>query len=116
MTFFDVLRGSPELRGLSLCQIISFTRLSSVLKNEIVLCQPSNVTRDAAPAVLSPAIVLFLANTVDISPDSIPYCWDKLKDEIWEQPAADPLTEQEEDLFRKHGWKIGISRLFIACD
>ncbi|KAJ7089594.1 hypothetical protein C8R44DRAFT_892286 [Mycena epipterygia] len=108
MTLFSALQRDPDTTQISLAQIMSFTRLLSTLKHDITLCQPINVPTSHAPAFLPPTIATFISQATDVSLATVPKCWRLLKDDVWSlsQPK---LSSEEEDLFRKHGWKLGIT-------
>ncbi|KAJ7146027.1 hypothetical protein C8R44DRAFT_756393 [Mycena epipterygia] len=57
-----------QSRSLSLAQTLCFTRLLSVLKRDILLVQPANVTTgtEEAPLVLPPSITEFVADAVGV--------------------------------------------------
>lgn len=110
MAFSAALRRGNEhqdLKDVSLTQIMTFTRLLSVLKNDISLLQPINISPDDAPDFLPPTIAAFASEATGVKLESIPNCWDMLKDDVWSLPRPE-LSADEEDLFRKHGWKVGI--------
>jgi hypothetical protein len=90
---------------------MTFTRLLSVLKADITLCQPVNVSTTEAPAFLPPTIATFVSNATGIEHDAILKCWVLLNDDVWALPRPE-LSADEEDLFRMHGWALGISKSF----
>ncbi|KAJ7233808.1 hypothetical protein C8J57DRAFT_1532130 [Mycena rebaudengoi] len=111
MPFFDILRADLVLRDLDFRQILSLTHLLSLLKNDILLAQPSQVNIVAPPLVLPPAIVKFISDTTNLSEDNIKSCWAALKEEVWVLPTPAKFSAKEEDQFRVHGWKCGLSKL-----
>lgn len=100
---------SPISATLSLRQTLRFTRLLSHLKQDVLLVQPARVSTTEAPTFLPPSIKTFLAAAVGISESLVMTSWESLRDEIWELPV-ETLSQEEENLFRVHGWKIGISK------
>jgi hypothetical protein len=112
MSCSDVSQGAvdapTDAESLSLAQTITFTRLLSVLKHDILLVQPSSVSTDEAPLVLPPTITTFIAASVEISEQSVHGFWTLLKNDIWNL-SEQKLSDSEEELFRQHGWKLGIS-------
>ncbi|KAJ7203316.1 hypothetical protein GGX14DRAFT_652171 [Mycena pura] len=48
------LRGDANLHDLSFAQLSTFTPLLSLLKNDILLCQPHNISTDTPPSFLPP--------------------------------------------------------------
>ncbi|KAJ7104650.1 hypothetical protein C8R44DRAFT_639958 [Mycena epipterygia] len=103
---------TKESRGLSLAQTLCFSHLLSVLKWDILLVQPVNVSTgtEEAPLVLPPSITAFIADAVEIPESSVARFWTRLKDDIWNLPEP-TLSDHEEELFREHGWKRGITSL-----
>ncbi|KAF8144269.1 hypothetical protein K438DRAFT_1632122 [Mycena galopus ATCC 62051] len=96
------------LCGPSLTQIFAFTRLLSVLKDDIILCQPHNIPTDAPPAFLPPSIELFISQAAGLPQHSIIDLWTAFKTDIWSLSDI-RLSPAEEELFRQHGWKLGFS-------
>jgi hypothetical protein len=108
-----VFRGDPDLRWFSLQQITLFIRLTSRLKQAILLVQPLKETRDSPPQFLSPSIERFISNAVSIPEECVGVVWDHLKEQVWETPAKGLVTEEEDELFEKHGWDVGLSTQLI---
>jgi hypothetical protein len=102
----------PTLFSLTLDQISTFIRLASVLKRDIQQPQPITHTNQSAPLVLPPSISQFLTDATGIPADSMGDCWDILKDEVWLSQVL-PVSEHDEELFRVHRWKWGMSEPFI---
>ncbi|KAJ6564238.1 hypothetical protein B0H19DRAFT_893977, partial [Mycena capillaripes] len=96
----------------SLGQIIPFTHLLSVIKNNIVLCQPICIATDTPPPVLPPSVRTFISNAAEISFDSIPKLWGLLKEDVWSLWDT-KLSAMEENLFWVHGWKLGITSMTL---
>ncbi|KAF7314043.1 hypothetical protein HMN09_00562900 [Mycena chlorophos] len=101
-----------KFAGLSVPQLALFTRLLSVLKNDILLVQPACLSATEAPAALPPSIVEFLSHAVGIDQERVPVLWKELKSEVWAMEPA-TLGGVEEDMFRKHGWKRGLTSLML---
>ena len=102
------LRRDTSLHDLTVAQLSTFMRVLSLLKNDILLCQPQNVSTDAPPSFLPPTIHLFALEALSIPADAIPKLWDVLKDDVWTL-CDTKLSTTEENLFREHGWKLGLS-------
>ncbi|KAJ7032091.1 hypothetical protein C8F04DRAFT_959374 [Mycena alexandri] len=81
-----------------------FSRLLSVLP------QPINIPTDQAPAVLPPTISTFIAAAVGISEAHVSSFW--MRDDIWALPPQ-ALTQEDKELFRKHGWKYGLTSMVM---
>ncbi|KAJ7033642.1 hypothetical protein C8F04DRAFT_1002511 [Mycena alexandri] len=110
MSDHDASDATPEPEGISLAQTLLFTRLLAVLKRDIILVQPVSSGAEEAPLILSPSIVEFVAEAVGIPEPYVPKFWALFKDDIWGLPEQ-VLGEHEEELFRKYGWKRGITAL-----
>ncbi|KAF7300480.1 hypothetical protein HMN09_00932200 [Mycena chlorophos] len=89
----------PQLAGLSVKQLALFTRLLSVLRNDILLVQPARLSSQRAPSALPPSIIEFISLAVGVNKDRVPVLWKELKGEVWEMEPA-MLGEDEEALFR----------------
>lgn len=94
--------------GLSLEQVFLFTKLCSVLKDDILLVQPSRIPANEAPSVLSPLLLGFLGHAVGVPQTSAAEAWKHLKDDIW-MMSRPVLSKDEKGLFRMHGSKVGLS-------
>ncbi|KAJ7350894.1 hypothetical protein DFH08DRAFT_695269 [Mycena albidolilacea] len=113
MSVFSAVRRDPDLRHLSLTHLMTFTRLLSVLKNDIILCQPNYITAlDVPPPSLPPVIHLFVSNAADIPSDTVSKLWEFLKDDVWFL-CDTRLSAEEEELFRVYGWKAGLTSLTL---
>lgn len=115
MPVFAALQNHPILQGLGLDKILQFLRLSSYLKNDILLCQPSHVSVDYAPEILPPSIAAFLSGATGIALGDIDSCWDVLKDDAWEYPSLQTITRDDEDAFINHGWARGLCNFLCSC-
>ncbi|KAJ7936045.1 hypothetical protein B0H13DRAFT_1519575, partial [Mycena leptocephala] len=101
-------------RSLTLAQTLCFTQLLSVLKRDILLVQPVNVTTgtEEVSLVLPPSITEFVADAVGVPESSISGFWTRLREDIWDLPEQ-TLSEHDEGLFREHGWKHGITSVTL---
>ncbi|KAJ6463105.1 hypothetical protein DFH09DRAFT_1492323 [Mycena vulgaris] len=108
MASLSELRRDPHVKDLSLNQIMIFTRLLSVIKHDIILCQPVHISTNEAPTVLPPTVSSFISAAAEIPVPAISICWDLLKDEVWSLRDTE-LSTNEENLFKIHGWKLGIT-------
>ncbi|KAJ7063878.1 hypothetical protein C8F01DRAFT_1054782 [Mycena amicta] len=98
--------------SLSLAETFTFIRLLVCLKNDIVLVQPSRVHDERAPLVLPPSIICFISDVLKIDEQWVEGFWAELKDEVWGWPDVVP-TKEEEEMFRQHGWKRGLTSLVL---
>ncbi|KAJ7069021.1 hypothetical protein B0H15DRAFT_925883 [Mycena belliarum] len=113
MSLYDALRRDAVLKKLSFIQLLHFTRVLSLVKNDIILCQPAFISTNEAPSVLPPQVLLFAAESIGISPECASDCWVILKDDIWALPDPGKLSDDEAELFRMHGWKRGLTSLTL---
>lgn len=105
----DKLKEHPVLRHLSLDGVVTFTRLASHLKRDILQPQPIPQSNPSIPpAVLPPPITNFLGASLGMSTDDIDDCWDILQDYVWEIPVV-PLSSTDFHLFKQFGWPCGLS-------
>jgi hypothetical protein len=93
----------PEL---SFGQVQKFICLTSRLKDDILLAQPSSVLALDPPDVLPPTISTFLKNSCGISTACVEACWDTLKITICHdaQSLEDTLIHD----FAAHGHSLGL--------
>ncbi|KAF8075908.1 hypothetical protein FPV67DRAFT_1649010 [Lyophyllum atratum] len=101
------------IRPLSITQLITFVRLASRLKNDIILCQPITISTISAPAILPPTVTDFLADSVGIPTKDVPHHWMQYRDEIWIMGSSHETHEEDEQAFRVHGWKRGLGSLTL---
>ena len=105
----EKLKSHPVLRYLTLDGIVTFTRLASHLKRDILQPQPiSKSNPSIAPAVLPQPIINFLGTSLGISTDVVDDIWDILQDYVWGIPVM-PLTSGDFQLFKHFGWPCGLS-------
>jgi hypothetical protein len=105
----DKLKAHLVLRHLTLDGVVTFTRLASHLKRDILQPQPIPQSDPSIPpAVLPPPITNFLGASLGMSTDVIDDCWDILQDYVWEIPVL-PLTSTDFQLFKQFGWPCGLS-------
>lgn len=99
-----------SLRHVSHRQITTFVRLSSYLKRDINLPQPllhSDVSKP--PRHLPPSVIAFLSSTTGIPLKYIDSCWRIVRYEVWDTEAPLPVSQEDQRLFRRHGWPYGLS-------
>jgi hypothetical protein len=115
MPVFAVLQEDPILQRLDLHQILQFLRLSSILKNDINLCQPARVSVEEAPDVLPPSVASFLSDATEIPLQNIDHCWDVLKNDAWGYPSSDSVIQEDEQIFVEYGWAGGLCKYCGKC-
>ncbi|KAF7307966.1 hypothetical protein MKEN_01158100 [Mycena kentingensis (nom. inval.)] len=106
MSVYSALANDPRLDGVPLHSVSTAKRFLRVLKNDIILVQPSSVPVDVAPPILPPTMVLFIQASLGIAKEAVEHLWDLTRDEIWDLPLP-TLALDEHELFRLHGWKLG---------
>ncbi|KAJ7216431.1 hypothetical protein GGX14DRAFT_358771 [Mycena pura] len=108
MSYLAALQCDAGVPELSFTQVSTFMRFLSILKDDILLCQPHFVPTDAPPPFLPPSVQVFTSKAVDIPYESVQTLWDCLQDDVWAL-CNTKLSPTEEELFRAHGWSLGLS-------
>jgi hypothetical protein len=108
MPVFAALQTHPVLKELNLQQLLQFIRLAARVKNDILLCQPFSVSSECAPDVLPPSIASFLSEATNIPLKHIDSCWEVLKDDVWQFPSVEEVTQEDEHTFVNYGWVRGL--------
>ncbi|KAJ7205836.1 hypothetical protein GGX14DRAFT_644475 [Mycena pura] len=114
MSYLAALRRDAGVPYLSFTQISTFTRLLSVLKDDILLCQPHFVPTDsdAPPPFLPRSVQIFVSKAAGIPNESVSPLWDALQDDVWAL-CDTKLSPTEEALFRSYGWSLGLSECIM---
>ena len=105
----EKIQAHPVLQYITLDGVVTFTRLASHLKRDII--QPQSISESnpsIAPTILPQPVTHFLGTSLGISFDVIEEFWDILKDYVWETPVV-PLTSGDFQLFKHFGWPCGLS-------
>lgn len=105
----SVLARHPQLRCISLMQLMEFLTRVSALKRSILLAKRSAEPTDEPPEILPRLIQRFLADSVGFGMDSVPDAWSILKVYAWTMPVVSEWVESEKAAFAAHGWNIGLS-------
>jgi hypothetical protein len=103
MSVLDRLK-DPVFQEPSLSQTLTFIRLLSLLKDDIILTQPYYIPTTEAPLVLPASIAAFVAESTGIHIDAIAGCWNSLKEDIWASPTPEQTNQDDESLFEYHDW------------
>jgi hypothetical protein len=109
LSVFTRLSEHEFLKGLTMSQLMSFINQVSLLRRSIELTQPAAEPTDTAPLALPQSIIGFLAQSIGISVKNVADCWDILKDTIWGMSTVVQRAKVDEEAFREHGWKLGVS-------
>jgi hypothetical protein len=64
---------------------------------------------DRAPEILPPSVSRFLGDSVDIPQEYIQDCWGIFKDVVWDHLSAEDAKRADQEAFRVHGQKRGLS-------
>ncbi|KAJ7580731.1 hypothetical protein C8J56DRAFT_1169107 [Mycena floridula] len=119
MGFINVLRGLRRSYALSqldlpLSDIAKFVRLAALLKRDILQPQPlPQSSPDKPPKHLPQSIACFLADALGVSREVSEHCWKVLKHDVWAAETHDKVKAADEDVFREHGWKYGLSLITL---
>jgi hypothetical protein len=92
---------------LSLPQLYRFSTCASVLKNDILLAQPSQHPHDEPPHILPCTVLTLLARVCEVPESVISKSWDTLKHAIWHNHEFTVPVESREALFLKYGHDLG---------
>ncbi|KAJ7205322.1 hypothetical protein C8J57DRAFT_1405749 [Mycena rebaudengoi] len=116
MSLHDILQqlaAYPRLIDVTLAQATEFVRLAACVKRDIDLAQPARQSFMVAPDVLLPSVSKFLSSAVGIPLEDIPAMWMIFKKEVWIFQAQDCAALLEDEVFKVHGWGVGITSLSI---
>ena len=80
-----------------------------MLKRDIMQPQPLSIPTEMAPKCLPPSVSQFLGDSLMLRPDHVRECWAIFKDVIWDHPTADKARRADNDAFKVHGNKCGLS-------
>ncbi|KAJ7575499.1 hypothetical protein C8J56DRAFT_1032326 [Mycena floridula] len=115
MGFINVLRGLRRSYALSqldlpLSDIEKYVRLAALLKRDILQPQPlPQSAPNKPPKYLPQSIACFLADALGVSREVSEHCWKVLKHDVWAAETHDKVKAADEDAFREHGWKYGLT-------
>ena len=105
----EQLQNHDGLRQLSLAQIISFVNCASMLKRDIMQPQTPSTSGDEAPKYLPPSVSHFLSESLGIPNRYMEDCWTIFKDVVWDHPSAEESKQADDEAFKVHGQKRGLS-------
>ncbi|KAG2035814.1 hypothetical protein BDR03DRAFT_983454 [Suillus americanus] len=94
---------------MSLTFLLRFVTLATLLKNDIILVEPSLSPTSDPPFVLSPAVTTFLSAGCSISPAEVNDAWSLLKDVIW----SGGITVDVGRLWETHGTQRGVAEYLL---
>ena len=98
------------LYSLTIDEVMTFTRLASHLKFDILEPQPIQESQDRSilPKVLPITISIFLGRATGIPLDSVQDCWEILGEYAWSLKEV-PLFKTYYQVFKQHWWDLGLS-------
>ncbi|KAF7300735.1 hypothetical protein MKEN_01298300 [Mycena kentingensis (nom. inval.)] len=108
MSVASMLASNTLLSAIPIHTVCTAIRLLRIVKNDIILVQPSTVPVNIAPAILPPSIVLFVEEALGIAYNAVEALWDVIRDEVWTSAMPKP-SEEEREMFRKYGWHRGLT-------
>ena len=116
ISILEELRAHKILYALTLGGVMTFTRLASHLKRDIL--QPQQIQESdpgSPPAALPPNIASFLSVVLGTPLAVVQDCWSILRYDAW---AVLPVTLTVDDyrLFRLVGWSHKLSEKFLAVE
>ncbi|KAF7314618.1 hypothetical protein MKEN_00935500 [Mycena kentingensis (nom. inval.)] len=112
MSIASALASDARLHAIPIHVVSTAIQLLRTLQADIILVQPSAIPVNVAPPILPPSIILFLQDAFGIASDAVEALWDVIRDEVWVSPMP-KLSEEERELFRKHGWDRGLTAVKI---
>ena len=101
--------GPEESQHITFHQMLRFITTTRQLKDDISQYQHIQQARDKAPSSISPTIVTFLAEALDISSSGIAWLWRTLGHFVWDIESASTLSSTE-DLFEQSGWRKDLGK------
>lgn len=103
------LAAHPQLKTLSLFQLVELLTRISRLKRSILLAKRAAEPTDEPPSLLPRLIQRFLAESIGMEMEAIPDTWSILKGYAWGMPTTSECLDGEKAAFREHGWNKGLS-------
>ena len=109
----DLLQLLKETPGhsITLVKIFHFVTYAILLKDDILLPQPSSHLPSVAPMLLSQTVKQFLAAACDIQPNFTDDCWAILRTMIWNE-GGNFIQCDMQSIFLHHGYPLGICMSF----
>ena len=104
----DIHRFLSQIPGLTesvtMEQVMSFVRLASQLKDEIILAQAKDYAPAAAPAEIPEHVRSFLGCATDMTEEFVAGCWGAFSDTIWSYGDNSSSPGQDAQMFRDFGF------------
>jgi hypothetical protein len=101
------LEQEPDtISNTSLTSLFQFITLATLLKNNIILVEPSLSPTSDSLFIQSPAVTTFLSAGCSISPAEVNDAWFLLKDVIW----SGGITVDVGQLWETHGTQRGVDK------
>jgi hypothetical protein len=102
-----LLNAHPALLSQPLENVLCFVMVTSRLKNDILLAQPSRHPVLQPPEFLPPSVVAFLTHSCGLDEPTVGQAWQILRDIVWRESVSFSSQEALEDIFRAHGHQFG---------
>jgi hypothetical protein len=80
-----------------------------MLKWDIMQPQTPSTSRDEAPKYLLPSVSHFLSESLGILSRYMEDCWTIFKNVVWDHPSAEESKQADDEAFKVHGQKTGLS-------
>ncbi|KJA15025.1 hypothetical protein HYPSUDRAFT_72271 [Hypholoma sublateritium FD-334 SS-4] len=98
------------LQYLTLDGLMTFTRILSHLRRDILQLQPLEQSNPSTPLCFLPEnIQMFLSECLGIALSDIGDLWNALRDHIWVSPLMPLIPGEDFTVFKAVGWKYGLS-------
>ena len=113
---FDTLRqlaAHEVLRNITAVQLSRLFGLIACLKRDIAVPQPLTEAADCPPTFMPVAISEFLAESLEIPLEFIQDLWEIVRKEAWDSPHRDEPDKDDEECFRRFGWKRELSGIHV---
>ncbi|KAJ7353282.1 hypothetical protein DFH08DRAFT_987489 [Mycena albidolilacea] len=100
-SFLSQIPGLAE--SVTMDKAMSFVRLASQLKDEIILAQAADYDLAAAPTEIPENVRSFLGCATDMPEDFVSGCWSAFSDTIWSYDNDGRSTGRDAQMFRDFG-------------
>jgi hypothetical protein len=103
-TIYELLKQYPGLSGtIGMEKGMTFVRLATRLKDEILLLQRPGHNPEEPPDRLPENVSEFLGNAVKIPDEYIEGCWNVFRQLVWHRDASRDSAGADTRLFRQYG-------------
>lgn len=103
---FSLLQRTPGLtEAIGIEKAMSFMRLASQLKNEILHAQKPTHDVSEPPGDLPDNVKEFLGDSNDMPMEFVDGCWQAFKEVVWGMDAEGNSCSEDAKLFEQYGFK-----------